>query len=194
VTSAMAASRDLLRSMLDAAVAAALPARIAPVHLPEPPKGRTIVVGVGKASAAMAQALEQHWPGPLEGLVATRYGHAVPCQRIEIVEAAHPVPDAVGCAWSPDRPQPLGLHPETPTARCAASHPRTSPRPICPGQVKRPDTWRVGKIWRRWQRQPSCSRCNCSTPPHSDKLLREEGFPTCRNRPEWEARKCAIGS
>jgi glycerate 2-kinase len=96
VTTAMPGRRDLLRSMFDAAVAAALPAQIVPAHLPNPPKGRTIVVGAGKASAAMAQALERHWPGPLTGLVVTRYGHAVPCQRIEIVEAAHPVPDAAG--------------------------------------------------------------------------------------------------
>ena len=67
-----------------------------PAHLPAPPKGRTIVLGAGKASAAMAKAVEDHWPGPLEGLVVTRYGHAVPCKRIEIVEAAHPVPDAAG--------------------------------------------------------------------------------------------------
>ena len=78
--------------MFDAAVAAALPARIVPRHLPAPPRGRTIVLGAGKASAAMAKAVEDHWPGPLEGLVVTRYGHAVPCARIEIVEAAHPVP------------------------------------------------------------------------------------------------------
>lgn len=86
----------LLRSLFDAAVAAALPDRIVPPHLPPPPKGRTIVLGAGKASAAMAQAVEAHWPGPLEGLVVTRYGHAAPCARIEIVEAAHPVPDAAG--------------------------------------------------------------------------------------------------
>ena len=55
-------------------------------------KGRTIVLGAGKASAAMAKAVEGHWPGPLEGLVVTRYGHGVPCSRIGIVEAAHPVP------------------------------------------------------------------------------------------------------
>src|SRR5690606_26350627 len=64
--------------------------------LPAPPKGRTIVIGAGKASAAMARAVEDHWAGPLEGLVVTRYGHAVACERIEIVEAAHPVPDAAG--------------------------------------------------------------------------------------------------
>ena len=88
----------LLRAMLDAAITAALPDRIVPAHLPPPPKGRTIVLGAGKASAAMAKAVEDHWPGLLEGLVVTRYDHAVPCRRIEIVEAAHPVPDAAGRA------------------------------------------------------------------------------------------------
>ena len=88
--------RVLLRAMFDAAVEAALPARVIPAHLPPPPRGRTVVVGAGKASAAMARAVEDAWPGPLEGLVVTRYGHAVPCERIEIVEAAHPVPDEAG--------------------------------------------------------------------------------------------------
>lgn len=87
---------QLLRAMFDAAVAAAQPDLCVPAHLPAPPKGRTIVVGAGKASAAMAQALERHWQGPLKGLVVTRYGHAVPCKHIEIVEAAHPVPDTAG--------------------------------------------------------------------------------------------------
>lgn len=82
--------------MFDAAIAAAQPALCLPPFLPAPPKGRTIVVGAGKASAAMALALEQHWRGPLEGLVVTRYGHEQPCQHIEIVQAAHPVPDAAG--------------------------------------------------------------------------------------------------
>ncbi len=85
--------RQLLRSMFDAAVAAAQPAICLPAHLPPPPKGRTIVIGAGKASAAMARALEDHWPGPLEGVVVTRYGYEVPCERIEIIQAAHPVPD-----------------------------------------------------------------------------------------------------
>lgn len=88
--------RDLLRAMFDTAVAAAAPATALPPFLPTPPKGRTIVVGAGKASAAMARAVEDHWPGDLSGLVVTRYGHAVPTRRIEIVEAAHPVPDAAG--------------------------------------------------------------------------------------------------
>jgi hydroxypyruvate reductase len=82
--------------MFDAAVAAAQPALCIPPHLPAAPRGRLIVIGAGKASAAMARALEDCWPGPLEGLVVTRYGYAVPCQRIEIVEASHPVPDAAG--------------------------------------------------------------------------------------------------
>jgi hydroxypyruvate reductase len=77
--------RALLRSLFDAAVAAAQPALCLPPHLPAPPKGRTIVIGAGKASAAMALALEAHWPGPLEGLVVTRYGYQQPCKRIEIV-------------------------------------------------------------------------------------------------------------
>ena len=90
----------LLRQMFDAAIAAAQPALCLPAHLPPPPKGRTIVIGAGKASAAMARALEDNWAGPLEGLVVTRYGYDVPCQRIEIVQAAHPVPDAAGLAAS----------------------------------------------------------------------------------------------
>lgn len=89
-------ARDLLRRMFDAAVAVADPTRIVPRHLPAPPRGRTIVVGAGKASAAMARAFERAWPGALSGLVVTRYGHAVACQQIEIVEASHPVPDAAG--------------------------------------------------------------------------------------------------
>jgi hydroxypyruvate reductase len=86
----------LLRQMFDAAVAAADPARCLAPHLPPPPKGRTLVIGAGKASAAMARALERAWAGPLEGLVITRYGYEVPCERIEIVQAAHPVPDQAG--------------------------------------------------------------------------------------------------
>jgi glycerate 2-kinase len=88
--------RDLLRSLFQAAVDAADPAKLVPRHLPARPRGRTIVVGAGKASAAMARAFEQSWDGQLEGLVVTRYGHGVPCKQIEIVEAAHPVPDAEG--------------------------------------------------------------------------------------------------
>lgn len=92
----------LLRRMLDAAITAAQPACCLPPHLPTPadlpPGGRLIVIGAGKASAAMARVVEDHWPGALSGLVVTRYGYAVPCSRITIVEAAHPVPDAAGQA------------------------------------------------------------------------------------------------
>ena len=90
--------RDLLRRMFDAAIEAAQPARCLPPHLPDAPNGRTIVIGAGKASAAMAKAFEDHWPHEASGLVVTRYGYAVPCRKIEIVEAAHPVPDAAGLA------------------------------------------------------------------------------------------------
>lgn len=89
----------LLRRLFDATIASAQPARVVPPHLPDPESigsGRLIVIGAGKASAAMARAVEDHWPGPLEGLVVTRYGYRVPCERIEIVEAAHPIPDAAG--------------------------------------------------------------------------------------------------
>jgi hydroxypyruvate reductase len=82
--------------MFDAAIASAQPALCIPSHLPAAPRGKVIVIGVGKASAAMARAVEEHWPGPLSGMVVTRYGYAVPCERIEIVEAAHPVPDTAG--------------------------------------------------------------------------------------------------
>lgn len=88
--------RDTLRRLFDAAIAAADPALCVPPHLPPDDGGRLIVIGAGKASAAMARAVEQHWSGPLDGLVVTRYGHGVPCERISIVEAAHPVPDAAG--------------------------------------------------------------------------------------------------
>ena len=88
--------QTLLRQLFDAAVAAALPERSIQRFLPDPPKGRTIVIGCGKAAAALARAVETHWHEPLDGLVVTRYGHRVTTQRIEVVEAAHPVPDAAG--------------------------------------------------------------------------------------------------
>jgi hydroxypyruvate reductase len=84
--------------MFDAAVGSAQPSRVISAALPQPPRGRTLVVGAGKASAAMAKAFEDHWPGRVSGLVVTRYGYAVPCRQIEIVEASHPVPDAAGAA------------------------------------------------------------------------------------------------
>jgi hydroxypyruvate reductase len=93
-----AAPQTLLRQMFDAAIASAQPALCVPRHLPPPPRGRLVVIGAGKASAAMAQAVEAHWLGALSGLVVTRYGYAVPCERITIVEASHPVPDAAGMA------------------------------------------------------------------------------------------------
>src|SRR6185436_11515485 len=95
LTSALA-PRELLQRMFDAAIAAAQPSLCLPPYLPAPPRGRLIVIGAGKASAAMARVVEEHWRGELSGLVVTRYGYAVPCERIEIVEAAHPVPDAAG--------------------------------------------------------------------------------------------------
>ena len=88
--------RALLLQMFQAAIASAQPALCVPRHLPQPPSGKLLVIGAGKASAAMARTVEEHWPGPLSGLVVTRYGYAVPCDRIEVVEAAHPVPDAAG--------------------------------------------------------------------------------------------------
>lgn len=88
---------DILRGLFDAAVTAADPMKVIPEALPRKPEGRVVVIGAGKASARMAEAVEDFW-GPCEGLVLTRYGHARPCQGIEIVEAAHPVPDAAGAA------------------------------------------------------------------------------------------------
>ncbi len=96
MTSAMS-PRDLLRRMFDAAIAAAQPALRIPAYLPTRPRGRLVVVGAGKASAAMARAVEDHWDGELAGFVVTRYGYAVPCERIEIFESAHPVPDERSC-------------------------------------------------------------------------------------------------
>ena len=87
-----------LRRMFDAAVASAMPARCVPPALPAPPKGRTIVIGAGKAAAAMARAVEDHWSGPLSGLVVTRHGHAMACRSIEVVEAGHPISDEAGVA------------------------------------------------------------------------------------------------
>ncbi|TPK74095.1 glycerate kinase [Mesorhizobium sp. B2-4-15] len=88
--------KPFLISIFNAAVAAADPERTIRDHLPEKPKGRTIVIGAGKGSAQMAAAFEKVWDGPIEGLVVTRYGYGAKCERIEIIEAAHPVPDAAG--------------------------------------------------------------------------------------------------
>ena len=92
------AARELLTESFAAAVAAADPQHILPAHLPPPPKGRTLVVGAGKAAASMALAVEQSWPAtaPLDGLVITRYRHGLLTNRITVIEAGHPVPDAAG--------------------------------------------------------------------------------------------------
>ncbi|MFY0614641.1 MAG: glycerate kinase [Hyphomicrobiaceae bacterium] len=88
--------KAFLRNLFDAAVKAADPIHCLPNYLPAPPKRRTIVVGAGKAAASMAKATEQNWAGDISGLVVTRYEHGLDCARIEVVEAAHPVPDAKG--------------------------------------------------------------------------------------------------
>ena len=90
--------RALLEQSFRAAVAAADPLKILPAHLPRPPRGRTFVAAAGKAAASMALAVEQHWPrgAPLEGLAITRYAHGLPTERIRVIEAGHPVPDAAG--------------------------------------------------------------------------------------------------
>ncbi len=85
---------QLLRTLFDTALGASDPLIVLPPYLPAPPKGRTIVIGAGKASARMAEAVERHWPGPLSGLVVTRYGHGAATRHIEVIEAGHPVPDA----------------------------------------------------------------------------------------------------
>lgn len=91
-------AKSLFVAMFDAAVQAADPGRTIRQYLPSRPKGRTIVIGAGKSAAQMARALEQAWDGPLSGVVVTRYGHAVPCDRIEVLESSHPVPDEAGLA------------------------------------------------------------------------------------------------
>ena len=87
---------ELLKQLFDAAVAAASPDSCLPGKLPPAPEGRTVVVGAGKAAASMAAVVERHWETPLSGLVITRYGHGLPLERIEVVEAGHPVPDDAG--------------------------------------------------------------------------------------------------
>ncbi len=88
--------RELLTAMFEAVVDAAQPARCVPAALPAPPSGRTVVIGAGKAAAAMASAVEDSWSGDFAGLVVTRYGHGVATRSIDVVEAAHPVPDQAG--------------------------------------------------------------------------------------------------
>ena len=90
--------RQTLKTLFDAALAAASPAHVLPPYIPPPPEGRTAVLGFGKAAAEMACVFEAHWPGPFEGFAVTRYGHGVPCRTIEVVEAGHPVPDEAAVA------------------------------------------------------------------------------------------------
>ena len=92
----MTDNRKFLRTLFDTAVAAAQPANLMPKKLPPRPGGRTLVIGAGKAAASMARAVEDNWPAALSGLVITPYGHSLACERIEVVEAAHPVPDSSG--------------------------------------------------------------------------------------------------
>lgn len=92
--------REFLTSVFNAAVKAADPAHIIHQYLPDRPKGRTIVIGAGKGSAQMALAFEKLWDAPIEGVVVTRYGFGVPCEKIEIIEAAHPIPDEAGLVAS----------------------------------------------------------------------------------------------
>jgi len=115
--------RELLRRMFDAAVEAAQPAHCIPRFFPAPTRGRTVAIGAGKASAAMARALEAHWPGELAGLVVTRYGYAVPCPRIEIVEAPIRCPMRPG---APRRPTPWHAPGRTASARASRWPPMTA--------------------------------------------------------------------
>src|SRR6218665_2083409 len=92
--------RPFLTSLFEAAVTAADPLAAIRAHLPEPPKGRTIVVGAGKAASQMAAAFESLWDGPLEGAVVARHGPVAPCKRIRVLQSAHPVPDEAGLAGS----------------------------------------------------------------------------------------------
>jgi len=87
---------SLLTQLFDTAVAAADPAEALKDHLPDPPKGRTVVIGAGKGAAQLARAFEEAWDGPVEGIVLTRYGYAAECPSLRVLEAAHPVPDAAG--------------------------------------------------------------------------------------------------
>ncbi|MBI1273254.1 MAG: DUF4147 domain-containing protein [Alphaproteobacteria bacterium] len=87
---------SFLRGMFDAALDAVKAEDRVPLYLPRPPKGKTVVVGAGKAAAIMAKAVEDHYEGDVSGLVITRYGHGVPLQKIRMVEAGHPMPDDAG--------------------------------------------------------------------------------------------------
>ncbi|CCQ74217.1 glycerate kinase [Magnetospira sp. QH-2] len=88
--------REILLSLFDAAVDAARPETCLPPYLPSRPKGKTVVIGMGKSAAAMAKTVEDHWDGPLSGVVVTRYGHGVDCHSVKVLAASHPVPDQAG--------------------------------------------------------------------------------------------------
>lgn len=100
MTHSISSPREFLDSLFHAAVKAADPLTGIKAHLPEKPKGRTVVIGAGKGAAQMARALESLWDGPLEGVVVTRYGYGCETEHVEIIEASHPVPDAAGLAAS----------------------------------------------------------------------------------------------
>ena len=109
----MSSETELLKELFNIAVAAAHPSNCLASYLPQPPAGKTVVVGAGKAAASMAQVTEQNWPSTLSGLVVTRYGHAVECERIEVWEAGHPVPDKTGEQAAKkmiDMVRPLGIN------------------------------------------------------------------------------------
>ncbi|MGV7208236.1 glycerate kinase [Oxalobacteraceae bacterium A2-2] len=92
----MSKPRTILLDLFRAAVQAVDPLHAIAPHLPPPPRGRTVVIGAGKAAARMAEGVERSWPGPLSGLVVTRYGHGADTRHIEVIEAGHPVPDDAG--------------------------------------------------------------------------------------------------
>jgi hydroxypyruvate reductase len=100
MTYSIPSPREFLASLFHAAVKAADPLTGIAAHLPEKPKGKTVVIGAGKGAAQMARALESLWDGPLEGVVVTRYGYGCETEHVEIIEASHPVPDAAGLAAS----------------------------------------------------------------------------------------------
>ena len=89
-------ARKVLHDLFVGGLKSADPAICVPPHLPKPPVGRTVLVAAGKAAASMAKAVEDNWEGKLEGIAVTRYGHGLACQRVEVIEASHPVPDDRG--------------------------------------------------------------------------------------------------
>ena len=89
-------ANDFLLDLFNAAVAASHPKQTLPQYLPADRTGKALVIGAGKGAAAMAQVFEEHWQGPVRGLVVTRYEHGADCKHIKVIEAAHPVPDAQG--------------------------------------------------------------------------------------------------